>query len=353
MEAKFKSQTFTVSDLYNWHRSKELHLQPKFQRRKVWSPAARSYLIDTVFRGLPMPKILYRMQIDAETVKSVREVVDGQQRLDAIFSFIENQFRVMPSHNRVIGGKFFDQLEQEHQSEILSYDIAADLLIGADDPEVLQIFARINSYTVILNAQEKRNAKYFGVFKTVAYDLGAKHLEFWRSNRILTEQNIARMAEAELASELMIALLDGLQDKKSSVESFYQEFEERFSEERSVRSKFERVITWLQENAGAAIKGTAFKRRPLFYSLFTATADAILGIPEGMGPVEGFSKGRVPEDQREHLAASLARISTGIRKDEPPADLVRFATASSRRTDNIGSRRVRHELLFKELASLR
>ena len=47
---EFKSQSFTVSDLYNWYRAGELFLQPKFQRRKIWKPVAKSYLIDTVLR---------------------------------------------------------------------------------------------------------------------------------------------------------------------------------------------------------------------------------------------------------------------------------------------------------------
>jgi len=54
----FKSQSFTVSDLYEWFRSGELILQPKFQRRLVWSQGAKSYLIDTVIRELPIPKNL-------------------------------------------------------------------------------------------------------------------------------------------------------------------------------------------------------------------------------------------------------------------------------------------------------
>jgi hypothetical protein len=222
---QFKSQTFTISDLYNWYKKDELFLQPKFQRRKVWKPVARSYLIDTIVRGLPMPKIYFRVQVDPQSIKSVREIVDGQQRLDAIFSYIENKFAVSRTHDSIAAGKKFNALAPHIQSAILSYDLSSDLLIGADDAQVLQIFARINSYSVTLNAQEKRNARFFGPFKALAYSLGTAHLAFWVDNRILTNQAIARMAEAELTSELVVGLLAGLQDKKSSLDRRLSRFD--------------------------------------------------------------------------------------------------------------------------------
>ncbi|TAK61878.1 MAG: DUF262 domain-containing protein, partial [Dehalococcoidia bacterium] len=172
---EFTTQSFTIADLYNWHNTGELDLSPRFQRRLVWSNAARSYLVDTVARGLPMPKIFYRMQIDPVAIKSVREVVDGQQRLRALFSFIDGEFTVYASHNEDIGGRRFARLPEEVRDAILRYEITADLLIGATDTAVLQIFARINSYSVTLNDQEKRNAKFAGAFKSLAYDLGTRH----------------------------------------------------------------------------------------------------------------------------------------------------------------------------------
>ena len=83
------------------------------------------------------------------------------------------------------------------------------------DGEVLETFARLNTYAVKLNAQELRNGRFFGLFKQSAYTLAFEHVEFWRRNGIFSERNIARMLEVELTSELLIALLDGLQDKKN------------------------------------------------------------------------------------------------------------------------------------------
>ena len=68
-------------------------------------PAARVYLIDTILRGLPVPKIYLRTRIDVERQVSVREVVDGQQRLKAILDFAADKIRLTSTAK---GGAAFD-----------------------------------------------------------------------------------------------------------------------------------------------------------------------------------------------------------------------------------------------------
>ena len=349
---EFKTQAFTVADLYNWYTSQELYLQPKFQRRRIWKQVARSYLIDTVLRGLPMPKIYYRMEVDSKTVKSVREIIDGQQRLDALFGYIENKFPVYRTHNSIAAGKRFLQLPQNVQSRLLSYDISADLLIGANDGQVLQIFARINSYSITLNDQEKRNAKYFGLFKQLAYELGTAHVDFWTAHAILTPQNVARMAEAELTSELLIALMAGLQDKKKSVNKYYENYEDSFADAKATKKRFEGMMSWIDTNVGTILKHTLFRRRAMFYSLFVAAADAMYGIENGNGPIAGFPKRSISTTQKEILHKKLKQITAGVNAIEKPKALVEFAIAAASQTDNLKPRQVRHNYLFKLLKSL-
>lgn len=74
-------EQYRVSDFLDWNRQKKLILNPDFQRGSVWTPAARSYLIDTILRELPIPKIYLRTNLDISTKESIREVVDGQQRV--------------------------------------------------------------------------------------------------------------------------------------------------------------------------------------------------------------------------------------------------------------------------------
>ena len=47
--------TYTAIDFIDWRNADGLEVTPKFQRRSVWSQAARSYLIDTLLLGMPVP----------------------------------------------------------------------------------------------------------------------------------------------------------------------------------------------------------------------------------------------------------------------------------------------------------
>ncbi|MBS3115477.1 DUF262 domain-containing protein, partial [Candidatus Woesearchaeota archaeon] len=94
----FDSRTYNIEDFREWSERGQLILNPKFQRRQVWTPSAKSFLIDTILRGDPIPKIFIRQNIDPSTKKSIREVVDGQQRLRTILDFIKDGFVISKIH---------------------------------------------------------------------------------------------------------------------------------------------------------------------------------------------------------------------------------------------------------------
>src|SRR5947208_9602966 len=80
---------YKVSDFISWAKASTLILSPSFQRRSVWPAGAKSYLIDTIVRGLPIPIIFLREQkTDLDSLEPKREVVDGQQRIRTLLTFI-------------------------------------------------------------------------------------------------------------------------------------------------------------------------------------------------------------------------------------------------------------------------
>src|SRR2546428_514680 len=83
--------TYTPLDFSSWREAEGLSLTPKFQRRGVWTTPARSFLIDTLIRGLPVPPIYLRTTQSADRKRIVREVVDGQQRISAVLDFIDGK----------------------------------------------------------------------------------------------------------------------------------------------------------------------------------------------------------------------------------------------------------------------
>jgi hypothetical protein len=170
----FSRANFSIAEFIRWNERKELILQPKFQRRDVWEEAARSYLIDTIVRELPMPKIYLRKVVNPDTRLNAYEVVDGQQRLRAILDFHAGTLVLSRRHNPELGDATFAQLPDAAQRAYLSYEIPTEVMENANDPDVWAMFERLNSYTLTLNRQEKLNAKWFGYFKQTAYWLAAE-----------------------------------------------------------------------------------------------------------------------------------------------------------------------------------
>src|SRR5688572_21968325 len=139
----FDSRTYSINDFLEWSNNNQLELNPKFQRRSVWTDTARSYLMDTIVRGKPIPKVFIRQKLNVQTRQSVREVVDGQQRLRTILSFLKDGFVISKKHHPTFGGYYFSQLnevDENVQASILNYEISTDLLVNMPDSEILDIF---------------------------------------------------------------------------------------------------------------------------------------------------------------------------------------------------------------------
>jgi hypothetical protein len=274
----FDSRTYSINDFVEWDKGKQLELNPSFQRRQVWSDKAKSYLMDTILRGKPIPKIFIRQRINVTTKKSLREVVDGQQRLRTILSYIKDGFVVSKRQNKEHGGNRFSQLPEVVQAAVLSYELSVDLLINLPDSEVLDIFGRLNSYAVILNEQEKINATHFGSFKILADEIGRKYYEYWTTQGILSARDILRMKEVNLVADLLIAMKEGIKSKKR-IKKYYDQYEEEYDEDTDVlAARFDRVLATIGKLYPEGLASTEFARIHQFYSLFTAVAHCLYGL---------------------------------------------------------------------------
>jgi uncharacterized protein with ParB-like and HNH nuclease domain len=278
MQSNIGKTVYKVSDFLSWQRNNSLVLSPSFQRRSVWPIAAKSFFIDTVVRGLPIPIIFLREQIDLKTLEPIREVVDGQQRLRTLISFIEphllkdfdlerDSFVVKKAHNPNIAGKTFPHLSPSIRRQLLNYDFSVHVLPSdTDDREVLQIFARMNATGIELNAQELRNGRYYGVFKTLAYNLAYEQLNRWRMWKIFSENDIARMAEVEETSDLMLLILEGLHGKsQGALDRIYAKYEEDFPQATVLARRFRMVMDKIEETLGPQIQFSAFSRKTFFH----------------------------------------------------------------------------------------
>lgn len=299
MNFKHISKTvYKVHDFLSWQKSGSLVLSPSFQRRSVWSPSAKSYLIDTVVKGLPIPILFVRERTDLESLEPKREVVDGQQRLRTLLSYINPNalkdyneaadfFKIKKSHNKELGNKTFDQLNNTLQQRILNYEFSVHVLPSeTEDSEVLQIFARMNSTGVKLNNQELRNAEYFGDFKSTMYELAYQNLDKWRKWKVFSESDIARMSEVEEVSDLVYTMINGLKGKSQpALNKIYKDYDEFFPYSKEVSKRFNHIMEKIDETAGSFLPMSAFSRVALFNSLFVFYYDLCFDLDSSLDKI--------------------------------------------------------------------
>ena len=272
----FDTRTYNISDFIEWYESGLLELSPDFQRRSVWTQKAKSYLIDTIIRGKPIPKILISQKLQGK--KNVRVVVDGQQRLRTILEFYNGDFKLSRVHYPEFANRIFEELPEETQNEFLKYELGVDLLFDLPYEDILDIFARLNSYTVKLKPQEIYNAKYVGYFKQYAFNYGLKYVRYLIDSKILTKSNVTRMAEAELSADLYVSLVDTVRTNKG-IETYYKKYEDEEGPLENSAKMFDNIMTYIGSiYPSPEIKNTNWKRIHLFYTLFTAIGHLLYGL---------------------------------------------------------------------------
>lgn len=269
-----------MGDFLSWQKAGSLELSPSFQRRSVWTKAQKSYFVDTVYRGLPVPIVFVRERTDVETLTTIREIVDGQQRLRTMLSFVDpeclgdatdaDNFVVQKKHNKDLQGKPFATLTSDAKKRLLSYQISTHVLpTDTSDPEVLAIFARMNSTGSKLNDQELRNAEYFGEFKIASYETAFANLNRWRDWRLFTEQEIARMKEVEFTSVLFIQIMSGIFERtQSAITRVYKQQDDNFADSARVIKEFHKRMDTIEDAFGDGLRATVYSNTAMFLQLF-------------------------------------------------------------------------------------
>jgi hypothetical protein len=346
----FDTRAYSIADFLEWHNNGLLELSPDFQRRAVWSEKAKSYLIDTIVRGRPIPKILISQKLSK--ARTVRVVVDGQQRLRAILEFINGDFSLSRAHNIELAGTRFPALAEAAQKDFLQYELGVDLLFDIKYEVLLDIFARINSYTVSLNTQEKLNAKYLGFFKRSAFDLGYRYVDYFLRASVLTKAMVTRMAEAELSSDLLVALVDGVQSNKS-IEQYYKKYEDEPGPLDKCVNQFDEIMSYIGSiYPPEEMAGTNWSRIQLFYTLFTAIGHCLFGLAGlDKAPRPKLSPKKVGQIRvcLDEISATYDKVTADIDSPSAPKDYKNFIDRSRRRTTDKASRVERAEFLCRKI----
>ena len=168
-KTKIVRQTWSIFEIYQKIKDKKLILDPDYQRRAIWSVDKQTAFIESLYMEIMIPPI-YVVEIPGEDIleETKYEVVDGKQRLTAVWDFIKGTLRLnernLEYYADIFGGKTFPEIreiEAEKTSQMLS-SILDIYVITANSPEFTKydIFARLNRGAEKLKVNEIRRAIY-------------------------------------------------------------------------------------------------------------------------------------------------------------------------------------------------
>lgn len=187
-----------VETINSWITRGKLQLQPDFQREFVWNRKKASRLIESLLLEIPIPVIYVAQESDDSM-----PVVDGQQRLTSVSSFVEGKlpdgqpFRLSALQVlSELNGKSFKDLSSTQQEALLGASLRLIVIEKDSHPDVkFEVFERLNLGADKLNDQELRNSVYRGTYNTLLKELSANQhmLKVMRA-----EQPHKRMADRQL-----------------------------------------------------------------------------------------------------------------------------------------------------------
>lgn len=333
----WNSSPHPISDIRDWSTAKHLELRPDFQRRAVWSIPARIMLMDTILRDIPMPKIFLANTVRDD--RTYRVVIDGQQRISAILDFLRDHFTLDYPYVGNEQGKKFSELDRTTKDNFLSYQIDFNEAVNPTDEEVRDVYTRVNKYTVPLNKQELRRADFPGDFLTVSEELA--EAAYFEITHIFTLNSRRRYADVEYLSELLAAMIDGVQDEKATLDSFYINYSSWDKNHRErIEDRFAQVIHELQFifNDDLDIAKTRFRQKADFYTLFIVICEFV-------------SDGRTVCDKDiSALQKDLKLLSRHIRPESAIRICSEYAVKCVSQANSASSRRWRHLFLRSILA---
>ncbi len=324
--------------------SGDLQMKPPFQRNPVWTLPQKSYLIDSILNGYPIPEIYMQEFVD-EAGKERHVIIDGQQRIRASLDFIEGLYSIKEDESPTWGGMKFDDLSADDKKKIFSYTFIVRILPDMSDDDIRGIFQRLNKNVVALNAQELRQATYWGPFIKTMLELS--NYRYWSTTGIFSPVNIRRMMDIEFISELSVAILHGHQNKKETIDKYYQLYEEEFDGADDLIDTFQRVI-YEMEQLYPDIKNTRWKKKSDFYSLFLYMASS----------QNVFPLSRESRTQLRHVLDRFAKEVTDYLSTEDGvkqssfSDEVKEYGKSIRASSDLGNRKRRHKALIDICSSI-
>ena len=269
-------------------------------------------------------------------------VVDGQQRLRACLEYLADGFALDPKDSPNWGDLIFSELSEDERKQIYNYPFVVRVLPEMPEPTLRTMFARLNRNVVALNHQELRHATYWGDFITTVEKISDD--DIWSDLSIFTPNDVRRMLDIEYVSELTVAMIHGLQNKKQKLEEWFQAYEKEFPQRREVQNIFQAVLPEIRAAVPTFAK-TRWRKKSDFYTLFIVLAKHAKSLPLSRTGRAALNTKLVKFGQEvdEYIADDTRKVRKNVRG---------YAQAVERAASDLGSRRDREEALLGELSTL-
>lgn len=174
----------SIQSLYGSFLQKIFLVNRRYQRKLVWTIEEKRSFIDSIINGYPVPLILLA-EVTSENGKKL-EIIDGMQRMNAIMSFIDQEFEANGGFfnlDTMADTKFLkDQgditqkepiLDRALCAEIVRYQIPLSVYQESGNSHIDEVFRRLNSGGKHLSKQELRQAGTLSKFATIVRKLAS------------------------------------------------------------------------------------------------------------------------------------------------------------------------------------
>ncbi|WP_169755071.1 DUF262 domain-containing protein [Campylobacter curvus] len=281
MPNNFSRNSIKISDIYSKFNNEEWIIDKTYQRRKVWGIKDNIRLIETILLELVIPEIfIWDCDTDPTTGKTITHIVDGQQRINAIFEFIQGKFKlqskylISPDIQNLYGDLTFSQLPDDIKKRIWIYEISVVNLNNTFSlDEIKNMFYRLNLTDYSLNEQEKRNSMD-SVFGKAAESLADS--DFWTKHKVFSPKDVRRMGDVEYCSSILLLCREGIVDqtKQETLDQLYTDFVDEYPDRDKDLEKVNDAINYINAIITPEIESFSSKKIQMF-TLFALAFDFI------------------------------------------------------------------------------